>query len=252
MNRLTSLVVAFTFGSAFSLAVTAAPPKTIAAPKDAVGQVLFNGQNLAGWAGLPDHWEVSEGAITGYTTKWNPIKNNTFLVWTNGTVGDFELHAKYRIRGGNSGIQYRSELKDPALFIVGGYQADIDASPRYSGILYEERGRGILADRGQQTIVKEKDGKTDIKVTTTLATPEALQEFIRPEEWNDYVIVARGDQVMHFINGRLMSTCVDLDASKAPTRGILALQVHAGPPMQVQFKDIVLYPLDAKPAAPKS
>ena len=85
-----------------------------------------------------------EGAITGYTTAVSPLKQNTFLVWTNGTVSNFELHFKYRIHGGNSGVQYRSELMDPAQFVVGGYQADIDATPRYTGILYEERGRGIL------------------------------------------------------------------------------------------------------------
>ena len=219
----------------------------IAAPKGAAPRVLFNGHNLEGWAGLPHHWKVQEGAITGYTTKFAPLKNNTFLVWTNGTVGDFELHLKYKITGsGNSGIQYRSELKDPAEFIVGGYQADIDGSPRYSGILYEERGRGILADRGQQTLVKAVDGKTQIQVSTTLAKTEDLQKFIRSEDWNDYVIVAKGNNVMHFINGHLMSNCVDLDAAKAPTRGILALQIHVGPPMEVQFKDIRLYPLDAK------
>ena len=220
---------------------------TIAAPKGAVPQILFNGTTLEGWAGLPDHWKVSEGAITGYTTKWAPLKNNTFLVWTNGTVADFELQLKYRIRGGNSGIQYRSELKDPAEFIVGGYQADIDSSPRYTGILYEERGRGILAERGQQTLVKSVDGKTQVKVTANLNTADALQKFIKDEDWNDYTIVARGNNVMHFINGHLMSTSVDLDAAKAPTQGILALQIHVGPPMEVQFKDIKLFPLEAKP-----
>lgn len=247
MNQLHSFALVVSAAALLAPAAIAGPSKTIAAPKDAVGQVLFDGVTLSGWAGLPANWEVSEGAITGYTTKWAPIKENTFLVWTNGTVGDFELHLKFRIQGGNSGIQYRSEVKDPARYIVGGYQADIDASPRYSGILYEERGRGILADRGQQTAVTDKDGKPNVKVTTTLATPEALQEFIKPEQWNDYVIVARGNQVMHFINGKLMSSCVDLDSAKAPKEGVLAFQIHTGPPMRVQFKDIVLYPLEAKP-----
>jgi len=238
----------------FSLALTAtlavsasAAEKTIAAPKEAIPQVLFDGKTLEGWAGLPDHWKVSNGAITGYTTKWAPLKNNTFLVWTNGTVADFELHLKYKMMGGNSGIQYRSELKDPAAFIVGGYQADIDSTPRYSGILYEERGRGILAERGQQTLVKDIGGKTQVKVAANLGTADELQKFINPEGWNEYVIVARGNHVMHFINGHLMSTCVDLDTAKAPTQGILALQIHVGPPMEVQFKDLKLFSLEPKP-----
>lgn len=248
MNLMPALSAACTLllASATS-ALAAAPAKTVAAPVGTVGQSLFNGTTLEGWSGLKDHWKVEGGAIVGYTTAWAPLKNNTFLVWTNGTLGDFELHVKYRIIGGNSGIQYRSELKDPAAFIVGGYQADIDSSPRYSGILYEERGRGILAERGQQTLVKDQGGKTQVKVASTLGTPDELQKFINADGWNDYVIVARGNNVMHFINGHLMSTCIDLDTAKAPTQGILALQIHTGPPMQVMFKDIVLYPLEAKP-----
>ena len=228
-----------------TLALTgcATTPPRAAAPAEAKGQALFDGKTLTGWSGMPSHWMVKDGAITGFTTAANPIKNNTFLVWTNGTVADFELHLKYRIQGGNSGIQYRSELKDPAEFIVGGYQADIDATPRYSGILYEERGRGILAERGQRTVVKDQDGKTTVKVVGTLGTPEFLQTLIHSDsQWNEYTIVARGNQVLHFINGHLMSDCIDFGETRAQ-EGVLALQIHVGPPMQVQFKDIVLFPL---------
>lgn len=247
MIRLSSLTLA---AAVLVSAVSShAAEKTLVAPPDMVPQQLFNGKTLEGWSGLPAHWKVEENAITGYTTKYVPLKNNTFLVWTNGSVANFELHLKYKIVDGNSGIQYRSELKDPKEFIVGGYQADIDASPRYSGILYEERGRGILADRGQQTMIKGVDGKTQVKVTATIAKPEELQQFIKKEDWNEYIIVARGNNVMHFINGHLMSNCVDLEEAKAPKKGVLALQIHVGPPMRVQFKDILLYNLDA-PAKP--
>lgn len=222
-------------------------PRSAAVPPNTKGESLFDGKTLHGWAGLPGHWLVKDDAITGYTTAVSPLKQNTFLVWTNGTVSNFELHLKYRMHGGNSGVQYRSELMDPAQFVVGGYQADIDATPRYTGILYEERGRGILCERGQRTLVKDVNGKTEIKVVGTLGTPEALQKFIKSEDWNDYTIVAKGNQVLHFINGHLMSDCIDLGA-KAPREGILALQIHVGPPMQVQFKDLVLYRLpDTKP-----
>lgn len=221
---------------------TSAAPRA-AASATSKGEPLFDGKTLSGWAGQSSHWMVKEGAITGFTTSANPLTNNTFLVWTNGTVSDFELHLKYRIQGGNSGIQYRSELKDPVEFIVGGYQADIDATPRYTGILYEERGRGILCERGQRTMVKDQDGKTTVKVVGTLGTPEALQKHIHTDgQWNDYTIVANGNQVLHFINGHLMSDCIDFGAKRAQS-GVLALQIHVGPPMQVQFKDIVLFPL---------
>lgn len=224
----------------------AAPPKAVA-PASAKAESLFDGQTLSGWSGLPSHWTVRDGAITGYTIAANPIRQNTFLVWTNGTLRDFELHLKYRMVGGNSGVQYRSQLMDPAEFVVGGYQADIDSSPRYSGILYEERGRGILCERGQRTLVKDAGGKTEVKVVGTLGTPEALQKFIHADGWNDYTIVAQGNQVMHFINGRLMSDCVDL-GGKGAREGLLALQIHTGPPMMVQFKDLQLYRLPDAPA----
>src|SRR5512143_3452495 len=119
-------------------------------------QSLFNGTDLTGWDGNPKLWSVKEGAITGQTTAENPAKGNTFLIWTNGTVGDFELRCSFRLVPGdsqgfaNSGIQYRSKVVDPANWVVGGYQADMEAGPTYTGILYEERmTRGIMAARGE-------------------------------------------------------------------------------------------------------
>ena len=106
---------------------------------------LFNGKDLDGWEGNPRLWRVEDGAITGQTTPDNPTKGNTFLIWRNGTVDDFELRLKYRIDGGNSGVQYRSKEVDP--WVIAGYQADIDATGKFTGILYEEKGRGILAQQ---------------------------------------------------------------------------------------------------------
>src|SRR5690606_36888037 len=112
---------------------------------------LFNGRDLEGWDGNPQFWRVEEGAIVGQTTRDNPTRGNTFLIWRRGEVGDFVLRLKYKIEGGNSGIQYRS--REASQWVIGGYQADIDASQTYTGILYEERGRGILAQRGQQVVI---------------------------------------------------------------------------------------------------
>ena len=108
---------------------------------------LFNGKDLTDWQGLPDTWSVEDGAITGTTTKERPLKFNTFLVWTGGKPADFELRLKYKIVGGNSGIQYRSKILDEAKYIVGGYQADIDSGTKFSGINYEERFRAVLTTR---------------------------------------------------------------------------------------------------------
>src|SRR5258706_9737237 len=118
----------------------------VASAADAGFKSLFNGKDLTGWEGLGDFWSVRDGAITGVTTKEHQPAANTFLVWK-GELKNFELRARFRLTGqnesnwGNSGVQYRSHVIDPATFIVGGYQADMDTSGQYIGMLYEERSR---------------------------------------------------------------------------------------------------------------
>jgi|SRR5436190_5780072 len=201
---------------------------------------LFNGKDLTGWGGNSALWSVKDGSITG-TTKEHPIKENTFLIYTNGPVDDFELHAMYKIIGGNSGIQYRSKVVNSNNWVVGGYQGDFEAGKTYSGILYEERGRGILAKRGEKVVIKEETGKPE--VVGSLGKSEDIQNKIKNEDWNEYVIIAKGNHLQHFINGTQTIDCIDEQASKAAKSGILALQLHAGPPMTVQFKDIRIKPL---------
>jgi hypothetical protein len=201
---------------------------------------LFNGKDLTGWKGL-DFWSVEDGCITGRTTKEKPTKGNTFLVWQGGEVGDFEFTFKYKIVGGNSGVQYRSKVVDEKAFVVSGYQADFEAGKTYSGILYEEKGRGILAQRGQKTVIKdgEKPGKAKVEVTGEVGKSAEIQAKIKAEDWNEYRIVAQGGHLQHFINGVQTVDVTDQTAVGAK-KGILALQLHAGPAMVVQFKDLVL------------
>jgi uncharacterized protein (TIGR03067 family) len=210
---------------------------------------IFNGQDLTGWEGLPQFWSVQDGAITGQTTKENPAKGNTFLVWKSEDVSDFELRCSYKITPNNSigfansGIQYRSKLADPKYFVVGGYQADMEAGKTYSGILYEERERGILAQRGQKVIIHPDPSdptKPKIEVVGTLGKSEDIQANIKADGWNDYVIIAKGNHLQHFINGMQTIDVIDEQASRAAKSGILALQLHAGQPMIVQFKNIRL------------
>ena len=211
---------------------------------------LFNGTDLSGWRGRMNHWSVQDGAITGVTTKENPAKGNNFLIWTNGTVADFELRCSYKIvanndKGfGNSGVQYRS--KDFGDSVVGGYQADFEAGKTYSGILYEERMRGILAQRGQMTWI-QPDGK--IRVVGSVGKSAEIQAQIKDNDWNDYVIIARGNHLTHVINGRVTVDVTDDQADKAAKSGILALQLHAGEPMTVQFKNIRIKNLEPARAA---
>jgi len=188
---------------------------------------LFNGKDLAGWKGL-DFWSVEDGVITGRTTKEKPTKGNTFLVWE-GEVADFELTFQYKIVGGNSGVQYRSKLVDEKGFVIAGYQGDFEAGKTYSGILYEEKGRGILAKRGEKVVVKEGADakKPKIEVTGSLGKTEEIQAKIK------------GGHLQHFING-VQTVDVTDETAVGAKKGLLALQLHAGPPMVVQFKDIVL------------
>ena len=201
---------------------------------------LFNGKDLTGWKGL-EFWSVEDGCITGRTTKEKPTKGNTFLVWQGGEIGDFEFTFKYKIVGGNSGVQYRSKVVDEKGYVVAGYQADFEAGKTHSGILYEEKGRAILAQRGQKTVIKdgEKPGKAKVEVTGEVGKSAEIQAKIKAEDWNEYRIVAQGGHLQHFING-VQTVDVTDETAVGAKKGLLALQLHAGPPMVVQVKDIVL------------
>jgi hypothetical protein len=212
------------------------------------GEPIFNGKDLKGWEGNPEVWSVEDGAIVGRTSAEKPIENNTFLIWKDGKPGDFRLRLEYRIEGGNSGVQYRSKILDPAGWVVGGYQADIDSKPVYSGIMYEEQARGILAKRGERARI-DRTGKVK---TESIGDAAELQKSIHTDdEWNSYVIEAIGPRMRHTINGKLMSVTNDRDQSKAAKDGVIALQVHAGPPMTVRFRNIRLEKVDAKAEAEK-
>lgn len=208
---------------------------------------LFNGKDLTNWEGDPKLWSVVDGAITGKSTKENPVPHNTFLIWKGGEPADFTLTLKYKMTPGddkkytNSGVQYRSKVLDAAKFIVGGYQADFEYGEKYSGILYEEKGRGILAQRGQQVVIKqgEKPEKPKIEVTGKTGESKEIQAAINKDDWNEYKIVAQGNRVQQYINGKLTADITD-ETAEAPKSGVIALQMHQGAPMQVQFKDIVL------------
>ena len=215
---------------------------------------LFNGKDLTGWKGFPELWSVKDGCITGQTQAdpANPgkstLKSNTFLIW-DGEVGDFDLTFKYKITDkdgkgegfGNSGVQYRSKVVDPAGFVVAGYQADFEIGKTYSGILYEEKGRGILAKRGQKVVMTEGENpkKPKLEVTGEVGASDEIQAGIKQGDWNEYRVVAKGNHLQHFINGKQTIDVTDQTAEGAKT-GVLALQIHQGAPFMVQFKEITL------------
>lgn len=199
---------------------------------------IFDGKTLDGWKS-PNmtYWSVTDGSITARSTQQNPCKANQFLIWQLGQVDDFELKLKYRITGAqsaNSGIQIRSRVEEDGHAV--GYQADIDMAGRYAGALYDELGRGMLAERGQKTVID-----TEGKMThSSLGDSNALMSNIKMNDWNDYHIIAQGSRIVLKVNGKVTAEVIDNDEKNADHSGVLALQLHSGPPMTVQFKDIQL------------
>jgi hypothetical protein len=199
---------------------------------------IFNGTSLEGWEGDTAFWRAEGGAIVGETTEANPLKANTFLIWRGGKPADFELKLEYRMNATNSGVQYRSvELPDQGKFVLKGYQADIDFNNQWTGQLYEERGRGFLALRGQAAQVLE--GKKS-RVIGTLESGDALKALIKSNDWNQVHIIARGSTLVHVVNGHVMSVTVDDDPKARAASGLLGFQIHTGPAMKVEYRKIVL------------
>jgi hypothetical protein len=202
---------------------------------------MFDGKDLAGWDGSPDLWSVRDGALTGQTTKEKPALENTFLIWTNGQPTNFEMRCSFRIEANNtsgfanSGVQFRSKVVKAEYWVVAGYQADMEAGPNYTGGLYEEKMRGILASRGQKVLIRA-DGKKE--VAGSLGNAADLEKEIHKGAWNDYVIIAQGNHLQQFINGKEMIDVVDEQTGPAASSGVIALQLHHGDPMTVQFKDL--------------
>lgn len=209
-----------------------------------VPEKLFNGKDLAGWSGHPEFWSVQDGVIVGETTKERSVAANTFLIYQGEPLRDFELTLRIRVTGNNnSGIQYRSTVLDEETWSVGGYQMDVHSAPNYVGMLYEEKGRGILAERGQKVRVTPEGAK---EVTGELDT----EKRIEIAQWNEFTVIAKGDTLTHKIDGDLTAVVVDEQEDKRSLSGILALQLHRGAPMKVEVKDIVLTRHD-EPAPPK-
>ncbi len=203
--------------------------------QDGEFKAIFDGKTMEGWEGAAGYWSVEDESLTGQFTKDNELKSNTFLVWRGGKVGDFHLKLKFRMTEGNSGIQYRSQEHEN--FVVGGYQADMDYGKQWIGILYDERGRGILATRMQAVKIQENGEKTVEALDGDDA--EFLKKY-QPQEWNTYEIIAKGNHLEHIVNGITTVKVEDLQSGAADSEGILAFQLHTGPPMKVQFKDIQL------------
>lgn len=211
---------------------------------------IFDGKTLNGWKGDPTYWRVEDGALTGEITPSTLLKTNSFIVWQGGQPGDFELKGEFKItEAGNSGINYRSDQLTDVPYALRGYQADIDGKRTYTGQNYEERKRATLAYRGEISIInsagnapmetmRKNNNWTNRTVTGSLGTSDELKTSIKPEDWNNFHIIAKGNRLQHYINGKLMSDVTDNDAISGMKKGLLGVQVHVGPPMKVQYRDL--------------
>ena len=198
---------------------------------------IFDGSTLEGWDGDPSLWRVENGVIVGETKADKPLERNTFLIWRGGMPGDFELKLEYRINNTNSGIQFRStELPDQGRWVLKGYQADIDAENRHTGQVYEERGRGFLAVRGQFTHIG--DGVRP-RIQGALGDKDALKEVIKPG-WNQFHLIARGPVIVQILNGRVTSALIDDDLKNRAMAGLIGIQLHRGPPMTIEVRNVYL------------
>ena len=222
-----------------------AADEPVIAPAEETGmRVLFNGKDLSGWDGDPRLWSVKDGVIHGETTEANSAKGNTFIIWKEGRTKDFELRLSFRCNAtNNSGIQYRSkhitEGKVSNEWVVRGYQHELRNEtqlPNVSGFIYDEGGkRGRICLAGEQA-TWEKEGKKVIK--SDLVDQAAFKTLFKLEDWNDVVIIAKGNHIQHYLNNRLILDFTDNNPELALSEGILALQLHAGKPMWAEFKNI--------------
>jgi hypothetical protein len=235
--------------------LTGFEPTVYAGGSDSSGQwvSIFNGRDLSGWDGDPRFWSVKDGVIRGETTPENPLRSNSFIVWRGGELKDFELKIKFRLLGGNSGVQYRSKEVDK--WVISGYQAEVINNPEMAGFLYHEKGRGWLVNVGDLMVIDE-NGKKEVIGNVSDAKELIKLGFYKEKDWNEYHIIAQGNHIKHYLNGYQTMELIDNDRVVDPTdpkdrkgasrQGLLALQIHTGPPMVVEFKDIYLQELKPK------
>jgi hypothetical protein len=208
---------------------------------------IFDG-TMKTWEGDPAFWRIENGMIVGETTPANPLKENTFLIWRGAEPADFELKLEVRMSAENSGIQFRSQHLPAGStqgtrtvagnWVLKGYQADIDFNNRYTGMIYEERGRGILMERGQAVHVGPDSARRVI--AQLQRNPDELKPHIKAGDWNHLHIIARGSTMMNILNGQLMSVLIDDDPKARAMKGLIGLQLHTGAPMKIEFRNIHL------------
>ena len=216
-------------------------------------KMIFDGKTLHGWVYDPVYWRVEDGVLIGEVTPSTLLKRNSFIIKKDLVTRNFDLRVEYRVSAhGNSGVNYRSMLIDSLPYAMRGYQADIDGENNYTGQNYEERGRTTLAYAGQKVIINTPGNSTSLKdnivnnawtkslVIGTLGSLDSLKTVIKKDDWNEYHLIVNGNRLLHYVNGILMSDVTDNDLVNGKSKGMIGVQVHVGPPMKVQYRNLRL------------
>jgi len=217
---------------------------------------IFNGKNLEGWNGDKTYWSVKDGILIGEVTPETILKRNSFVIYEKEQPENFELKLEFRIStSGNSGVNYRSEKIKNKPFSLRGYQSDIDGKNKYTGQNYEEKKRTTLAYIGEKVIIKEMPDSIPLSnirknvkrncwqtrdIVASLGDKKELKATVKNNDWNTMHIIANGNHMQHFVNGVLMSDVIDLDTQNRSEKGFIGVQVHVGPPMKIEYKNIRL------------
>jgi len=208
----------------------------VGAPGDGF-KSIFDGKTFDGWkAADMSFWSIEDGALTAKITPEHNLPENLYLIWQGGELKDFELKLKHRVFGSpgiNCGFQFRS--KELPNHDVAGYQVDNNLDTDWLVRLYDEHGRHDLAWRGQSATFDEKGVRTETKIEAAQGPAKFALE-----EWHEYHLIAKGPHLQLKVNGELVAEVYDNDPAQQDFAGILALQLHTGPPTVAQFKDVQL------------
>ena len=207
---------------------------------------IFDG-TMKNWDGDPTYWRAANNMLVGETTEANKLDENTFVIWRGGEPADFELKLEFRMNATNSGIQFRSSHVPPGgegrgavkgKWVLKGYQADIDYDNQFTGMIYEERGRGFLMRRGQAVNIGPDGSKK--MVGSLESNADELKAIIKPGDWNYVHLIARGATIVNIVNGHVTALVTDDDTKGRAMKGLLGFQIHVGPPMKIEFRNIYL------------
>ena len=240
-----------------SILISLVSCKTSQHSKDNLGfYPIFDGQNLDGLEGDPKYWRIENGVLVGEVTPETILKNNSFIIYKKEQPENFEIKLEYRISDfGNSGINYRSEILANNPYALRGYQADIDGQNKYTGQNYEEKKRTTLAYRGEQVVINQMPESLDPNnlrsnvskncwqtrdVVASLKSKKSLESQIKNTDWNQVHLIVNGNRLQHYINGQLLSDVTDLDTINRTLKGYIGVQVHVGPPMKIEYRNMKL------------